>query len=104
MATRRHRIQRQRENPLNDVSALYADYRAYRSCNREKLGIFVLSAGMDDYLSKPVNRTELPKVLKRWLGEPVAINSESPFVETQTSQNLTLWKRMVGMQRSRLNI
>jgi PAS domain S-box-containing protein len=30
-----------------------------------------LSAGMDDYLSKPVGRADLAVVLRRWLGEPI---------------------------------
>ena len=30
-----------------------------------------LSAGMDDYLSKPLGRADLAAVLRRWLGEPI---------------------------------
>ena len=36
-----------------------------------------LSAGMDDYLGKPVIRTELAVVLARWLGEPSAGSQRS---------------------------
>ncbi len=36
-----------------------------------------LSAGMDDYLSKPASRADLAVILRRWLGEP----STAPMLE-----------------------
>jgi len=37
-----------------------------------------LSAGMDDYLSKPASRSDLAVVLARWLGEPSAPEDANP--------------------------
>jgi CheY-like chemotaxis protein len=35
-----------------------------------------LAAGMDDYLSKPIDRDQLQNALNRWLNEPGESSSE----------------------------
>jgi YesN/AraC family two-component response regulator len=41
-------------------------------------------AGMDDFLSKPIDREQLASCLERWLG-----NKESPAVDQLASPNAT---------------
>ncbi len=44
-----------------------------------------LSAGMDDYLSKPASRADLAVILRRWLGEPsTASMTEDNVLENET--------------------
>jgi signal transduction histidine kinase/DNA-binding response OmpR family regulator len=59
-ATRRLR-ERERGNERTTVIAMTASARAE---DRERC----LQAGMDDYISKPVQSSELAKVLERWVG------------------------------------
>jgi PAS domain S-box-containing protein len=46
---------------------------------------FCLSAGMDDYLSKPINPQELTKLLLRWLG-PGDMQASSGFPQSDASE------------------
>ncbi|TAK64131.1 response regulator [Methylobacter sp.] len=43
-----------------------------------------LSAGMDDYLSKPVNRTDLAVVLARWMGRSFDSAQDKPLGNSQS--------------------
>ena len=40
-----------------------------------------LAAGMDDYLTKPVDVAELERVVRRWVGQPSAIEPAAPVVQ-----------------------
>jgi CheY-like chemotaxis protein/HPt (histidine-containing phosphotransfer) domain-containing protein len=69
-----------------------------------------LSAGMDDYLSKPASRADLAAVLTRWLGEPSApeasrlpqdraVEGESPLLAREDAERLTCWDEASTLRR-----
>ncbi|MGZ5050429.1 MAG: response regulator [Methylobacter sp.] len=68
-----------------------------------------LSAGMDDYLSKPASRTDLAVVLARWLGEPSvpdvavpqdrAVERESLFLAKEDTERSSCWDEASALKR-----
>jgi CheY-like chemotaxis protein len=88
-ATREIRL-RERAISSNRRTPIIALTANALSGDREKC----LSAGMDDYLSKPFGQHQMAKVLKKWLPEhlhaepqqmPVAVESDKVFPEVNSS-------------------
>lgn len=80
------RLLREREMSIADTSrtpvvalTAHATTEARETC---------LTAGMDDYLSKPFNRTALKEMLTRWLGS--ASTSEMALQQAKTAINVAL--------------
>jgi signal transduction histidine kinase/CheY-like chemotaxis protein/HPt (histidine-containing phosphotransfer) domain-containing protein len=57
-----------------------------------------LAAGMDDYLSKPIDMKELRQALRKWMPEAKMekISSEDPEVETSTTEKTIAVKEKTG--------
>jgi len=69
-----------------------------------------LSAGMDDYLSKPASRADLAAVLARWLGEPSApevahaaqdraAERERLFLAKEDAESSACWDEAAALKR-----
>jgi len=60
-----------------------------------------LSAGMDDFLSKPISRPELAKTLAHWLGEPIlssGIQNPKEDMKDATAEN-ACWDEKLALSR-----
>ncbi|TAN71046.1 MAG: response regulator [Methylobacter sp.] len=99
-ATRTLREREMTGNSHTPITALTAHASAGE---REKC----LSAGMDDYLSKPLSRADLAVVLTRWLGEPFDSaqeplfdsNQDKPFDNTQDLPETEAWDESAALKR-----
>lgn len=61
-----------------------------------------LTSGMDDYLSKPLNRTALTEVLNRWLGSSsesiTAISSIADKTQVAAADNNAVWDEAAALK------
>ncbi|HOV80845.1 MAG TPA: AAA family ATPase, partial [Bacillota bacterium] len=62
-----------------------------------------LSAGMDDYLSKPVRMEDLQRVLSRWLPVPNLLPIEGPGTPTQPHKEALEFRGLTAVNGDRLS-